>query len=485
MFQYQQLAEQIERKIQTGELYSGQKLLSLRQFAQLHQISMNTAQSCYELLEARGQISVRPKSGYFVNPQPKAVVQPEHSYFETEAQEISNLKLQIEIQEASINQRLVHLGSVQLSPNHVPVTTIRRSLQRALKHSQPEDFLYSDRQGHLRLRQALSEHWAEDGFYIAPQDIYISNGCMPALSMMVQILTEVGDSVIVPTPNFNGQLQLLGLLKRKIIEIPAYSHGIDLQRLEQAMQRPEVKACLLTANFQNPLGFEVCLEDKARIAELAARYQCYVIEDDIYAECSYSLQRPLPIKYWDQDGYVVFCGSISKSLSSAYRVGWFCLPSRLKAFHQQILLQNVSVNTPLQLGLADMIYSRAYRNHLNRLKPILRVQVGQYRDYILQRFSGLQIRLSQPQGGYTLWLQLPQQVDGLALYRHAQQHGINIVPGEVFGLEGRYRNCIRLNAGHELSEEVKQAIDLLADWVRTMLNQLETTDAVLRKQSFS
>lgn len=485
MFQYQRLAEQIAQKIQSGELYSGLKLLSLRQFSQLHQVSMNTAKSCYELLEARGYISVRPKSGYFVNLLPKPAVEPQHTAFETEAQDISNLKLQIEIQEASINQRLVHLGSVQLSPNLVPVTDIRRSIQRALKHSQPEDFLYSDRQGHLHLRQALSDHWAEDGFYIAPQDIYISNGCMPALSMMVQILTEVGDSVTVPTPNFNGQLQLLGLLKRKIIEIPAYSHGIDLQRLEQAMQRPEVKACLLTANFQNPLGFELSVEDKARIAELAARYQCYVIEDDIYAECSYRLQRPLPIKYWDQDGYVVFCGSISKSLSSAYRVGWFCLPARLKAFHRQILVQNVSVNTPLQLGLADLIYSRAYRDHLNRLKPVLSAQVAQYRNYIQQSFEDIQLRLSQPRGGYALWLQLPDQVDGLALYHYAQQHGINIVPGEVFGLAGRYRNCIRLNAGHALSEDVQQAIDLLADWVRMSLRQGAAHEDFLRKQSFS
>src|SRR5699024_5248063 len=101
-------------------------------------------------------------------------------------------------------------------------------IQRALKHSKPEDFLYSDKQGHIRLREALSEHWAEDGFYIAKEDIYISNGCMPALSVMIQSLTEIGDSIIVPTPNFNGQLQLLAALKRRIVEIPATDQGFDL-----------------------------------------------------------------------------------------------------------------------------------------------------------------------------------------------------------------------------------------------------------------
>lgn len=73
-----------------------------------------------------------------------------------------------------------------------------------LKHCKPEDFLYSDRQGHVRLREALSAHWSEDGFHIAPEQIYVSNGRMPALSVMIQSLSAEGDSIIVPTPNYTA-----------------------------------------------------------------------------------------------------------------------------------------------------------------------------------------------------------------------------------------------------------------------------------------
>ncbi|MGL6034584.1 MAG: aminotransferase class I/II-fold pyridoxal phosphate-dependent enzyme, partial [Acinetobacter johnsonii] len=222
-FQYQSLAAQLLEKIQNAELPAGQKLLSLRQFANLQKVSLNTAKSCYELLESQGYIHVKNKSGYFVSYQKNtssSIPVPQHPDFQSQARDISNLELQLEIQQSSINSRLIHLGAIQLSPKHVPVEALRRSIQRALKHSQPEDFLYSDKQGHIRLRQALSEHWAEDGFYISQDDIYISNGCMPALSVMIQHLSKEGDSVIVPTPNFNGQLQMLAGLKRKIIEIP-------------------------------------------------------------------------------------------------------------------------------------------------------------------------------------------------------------------------------------------------------------------------
>ena len=473
-FQYQSLAASMAHKIYSGELIAGQRLNSLRQFAQKQGISLNTAKNCYELLEAQGLIYAQNKAGYFVkwqqlvNPYDHLAL-PEHPDFQPASRDVSHLELQIQIQEDAINNQLIHLGSIQLSPNLIPTEALRRSVQRALKHCKPEDFLYSDRQGHPILREALSAHWAEDGFHIAAEQIYISNGCMPALSTIIQTITEPGDSIIVPTPNYNGQLQLLALLKRKIIEIPADSNGFDLERLAQAMQQPHAKACLLTANFQNPLGFCLSNQEKEKIAQLAAQYQCPVIEDDIYAECSHAQQRPLPIQYWDQHGYVVYCGSVSKSLSPSYRVGWFCLPTRLKHLHARLLIQNVLVNTPLQLGLADLIYSRAYRQHLTALRPKLHEQVQLYRDFIAHAFEGVEIRLNQPQGSYALWLQLPAQIDSWDLYCFAQQHGINIVPGLLFGGADRYRNCIRLNAGHELSEQIQQAIQLLANWVKKAL----------------
>ena len=468
-FQYQRLAERLSQKIYQHELQPQQKLSSLREFARQQKISLSTAQQCYELLEAKGLIYVKPKSGYFVSSRQYQSPVPESPKFESMPRRVSNLELQNQIQTASIQSHLTPLGAIQLSPHLIPVDGLRRSLQRALKHCQPEDFLYCNKQGHLQLRQALSDHWREDGIYIGPDDIFISNGCMPALSLLIQQMSREGDSIIVPTPTFNGQLQLLAGLKRKIIEIPADHQGIDLERLEYFMQQGSAKLCLLTANFQNPLGYCLSNQQKQKIAELAQKYQCFVLEDDIYAECSFQKERPLPIRYWDQQGYVIWCGSVSKSLSSAYRVGWFCLGQQLQHLRPALLANNVGVNTPLQLGLADFIYSRAYREHLERLRPALMQQVEQYRACILEQFQGIPIALSQSSGGYALWMQLPNTITGLELYYRAQQYGINIVPGEVFGEDQRYQHFLRLNAGHALTDEIRQAIQQLADWVRESL----------------
>lgn len=465
-FHYQRLAQQIAHKIYQQQLLPQQKLSSLRDFAAQHHVSVSTAKSCYEWLEAQGLIYVRPKSGYFVKPRSGLSRLPVSPEFESMPREVSNLMLQNQIQEASIQNHLIPFGAIQLSPELVPIDGLRRSIQRALKYCKPEDFLYCEKQGHLRLRQALSEHWREDGIYVAPSDIFITNGCMPALSLLIQQLSREGDSVLIPTPTFNGQLQMLAGLNRHIIEIPADHSGIDLLRLEQAMQQHRPKLCLLTANYQNPLGYCLADQDKQTIAQLAARYECIILEDDIYAECSHNGQRPRPIKHWDEAGYVVWVSSVSKSLSSAYRIGWFCIGAQLESMRPQFLSHNMIVNTPLQLALADFIFSRAYRAHLNQLYPRLLQQVEAYRDAILNAFAPLSIGLSQPQGGYALWLELPKTINSMTLYEVAQQHGINIVPGTVFGEDQRYGHFIRLSMGHALRCDYHAAIIFLADWVK-------------------
>lgn len=469
-FKYQKLAVHIEHQITSGQLKNGDRLCSIRDFSKRHTISLNTAKACYQLLEAKGLISVKPKSGYFVQYQPHQTAD-KNANFLSYPRQVSNLELLVEIQQAAISADQVHLGTIQIDPKWIPLDNLRRSLNRAIKHCKPEDFLHCDRQGHIQLRTALVELWREDSIYIPTEQVFISSGCMPALALLIQVLSHEKDSIIVTSPTFNGQLQLIANLKRKIIEIPASSQGIDLERLEQVMQSGQAKLCLLTANFQNPLGYCLSHQEKQHIAKLAEKYQCFILEDDVFAECGYQVQRPLPIKYWDQAGYVIWCSSISKSLSHAYRIGWFCLGEQAMAFSAKILTQNQMVNTPLQLGLADFIYSKAYREHLSHLHHILQTQVRAYIAYIQATFAELLLECHMPEGGYILWLKLRPEINSVELYHQAKAHQISIVPGLVFSEDGKHQHYIRLNAGHILDEKMKQAITTLAQCSRMLYLQ--------------
>lgn len=451
-FLYQELAHSFIQKIKLQKLTTHSKLPSLRHFSHQHQISLSTAQACYHQLESLGYIYAKKKSGYFVSPQNIPTI-------------IATKKIQ---------QIPTPLGAIQLGAKLIPIEPLRKSIQRALKHSHAEDFLYCDQQGDHKLREALSLQWIDSGIYISPHDVFITNGCMAAISLAIQALSNPYDSIIVPTPTFNGQLQLLEDLQRKVIEVPASHQGIDLKQLEYAMQ--SAKVCLLTANFQNPLGYCLSHQEKKQIALLAEKYKCYIIEDDVYADCGYDIHRPLPIKYWDQAGYVIWVSSISKSISSAYRIGWLCLGQKTQHLAQKFRIKNILVNTPLQLGLTDFIYSGGYKKHIDSLRPKLFQQVQSYIKILQQLCPHLKIE--HPQGGYALWVELPKHIDGFALYQFAMHQSISIVPGNVFSENKNYNHFVRINAGHPLTEEVIDALKKLASWINDYCYPIKTIQVV-------
>lgn len=460
-FQYQQLMARLITLIDSQKVVAHQQLPSIRELGAQHDVSLNTVKRCYSALEAKGYVYARNKSGYYVAQRKSS----DYPRLNTTALTISKLDLLNDIHAAAAHKERVPLGSVQLSPALFPIEAIRRSLKRSATYLKPENFLLAPKEGEPQLQQALAEHLAEDGIYSAPQDIIITNGCTAALSAAISALSAMADSIAVPVPAFNGHLQLLANMGRKVIEIPSNDYGIDLASLEAVMQQGLAKACVLTANYQNPLAY--CLPDgeKQQIADLAARYRFPVIEDDVYGECGFSPRRPLPIRHWDTQGYVIWCGSTSKTLSRNFRVGWCVGGEGIAGFRAKFIALNSTVNTPLQLYLADFIYSRAYRAYLSRLGSKLRVQVQQYREKVLAIFGDKCQSVSQPQGGYWLWIELAPGNDSLQLYQQAMQQQINIVPGVVFGEQQDFSRYIRINAGVPLNPRIEQALQQLADLI--------------------
>jgi DNA-binding transcriptional MocR family regulator len=342
----------------------------------------------------------------------------------------------------------------------LPLTDLRQSLTRTARRAAGHAASYGPLAGEPALQQALCRHFAEDGLAIAPDDLLMTNGCMPALNLALLAVSRPGDTVAVASPCYSGQLQLLASLGRRVLEIPCHAHGMDIDRLAACMAGGEVRVALLSANHHNPLGFCLTPQDKQRVAQWAARYQCVVIEDDVFGECAHGGPRPLPIKAWDTAGWVIWCGSFSKTLAPGYRIGW-CAPGRhmpaLAALHLSGML---SVNRPLQLALADFIHRGAYRRHLRKLQQRLAAQVDPLRHALLQAFPP-GTAVNRPEGGYALWLQLPEGGDSLALYHAARSQGISVIPGAVFSARGLYRDCLRLNAGNPWQERLQQAVTQL------------------------
>jgi DNA-binding transcriptional MocR family regulator len=234
-------------------------------------------------------------------------------------------------------------------------------------------------------------------------------------------------------------------------------NGICLDSLGQALNKHSVKACLVMPNFNNPLGSKMPDRKKKDLVEMLAKQEIPLIEDDIYGELHFEGERPKVCKTFDRKGLVLLCSSFSKSISPGYRVGWTA-PGRFKEEVRRLkLTSTLSCVTATQMAVAEILRNGGYDHHLRRIRRAYYNQV-QIMTQAIQKYFPSGTRVTRPSGGYVLWVEMPQHVDSLELYRKAIAEKISIAPGSMFSAKQQYRNFIRLNCSHPWSDKVERAM---------------------------
>jgi len=445
---YKAIVDQVITDINNGTLMLGQRMPSLRKLASQHQVSMTTALNSYRNLEACGWLVARPQSGFFVSTPRSPVKLPHQPQFISQSSSIKKSSF------IAGREGFEHVsgpfGISSLAPHHLPVTELEKSIKRGMQSQGDNLHLYQDPQGLDDLRYALSSHFTQQGFPFKSEEVVITSGCLDAVRIALEITTEINDTIAISSPCFNGLLELLAHLKRKVIEIPCTEDGLDLHQLETLMKNGEVAAGLFSTSHMNPQGTSLTVQQKQTLATLANDYKIPIIEDDIYAELAYDKTMPLPVKSWDTNDYVLWCSSVSKTLSSGYRLGW-CLPGRYKKeMIQHVRVNHLGTNSVVQSGVAHFVQSGQYQKHLNAIRNILFNNVCMYQN-ILQECLPAGSAISQPNGGIVLWVQVPQ-LNAEQLVKDAETINIDIRAGNFFTTRQLYRDCFRLNAGWSLQD---------------------------------
>jgi DNA-binding transcriptional MocR family regulator len=199
---------------------------------------------------------------------------------------------------------------------------------------------------------------------------------------------------------------------------------------------------------------------KQAVVELLAAHDVPLIEDDVYGELYFGSKRPLPAKAWDKKGLVMHCSSFSKSLAPGYRVGW-AVPGRYTRNVARLkLTRTLSASAPAQAALADYLAKGGYDKHLRQLRHALSMQQEAMLQAV-ERYFPRGTRATRPDGGYFLWVELPEGADTIAIHRQALSLGISVAPGPMFSAQRRFANCLRLNYGHPWNERAEAAMATL------------------------
>ncbi|NNJ14938.1 PLP-dependent aminotransferase family protein [Pseudomonas putida CSV86] len=468
MKRYEKFADDIAELIYTGVLGPGQRVPSVRYASQTHGVSPSTVFQAYYLLERRGLIRARPRSGYFVNAHaPKPFSEPRIGEPAIESTEVDVSELVFSILESIKDPHTVPFGSAFPSPALFPLQRLARSLASATRDMDPRMVVTDLSPGNPQLRRQIALRYMVGGLMLPMEELLITNGALEALNLCLQAVTEPGDLVAIEAPAFYACLQVLERLKLKAVEIPVHPReGIDLGVLAQTLERHPVKAVWCMTNFQNPVGASVPEEKKRALVELLRQHQVPLIEDDVYAELYYAQQAPKPAKAFDTEGLVMHCSSFSKSLAPGYRIGWVAAGRFARTIERLKLMTSLCASMPAQAAIADYLQHGGYDRHLRRLRYALEEQKNAMLAAIARHFPA-SVRVSHPSGGYFLWLELPESMDSLKLFQMALAQGISIAPGPIFSPTRRFRHCIRLNYGSPWTEQSEKAMETLGRIVRS------------------
>ena len=468
---YRRWANHYLDAIQAGSLVAGDRMPSVRTLMRLHCVSLSTALQVCRQLESEGWLEARPRSGYFVRQsqrtpiapveEPNVSVPPDPAQYVGIHARVSNF-----IAQGRQHVITANLAGARGAPELYPVESLKNAALRALRRNPGILANPASHNGNATFKTLLARRAVSAGLAIAPDDVLITHGCIEALNVALRAVAQPGDTIAVESPTFYGLLQILESLGMRALEIPTSPHtGISIEALELAVQTyPNIKAVVVVPHLQNPLGSIMPDAHKMRLVQFCEGNGIPLIEDDTYSELINSETPLTALKAWDRTGNVIYCASLHKILAPGMRLGWMTA-GRWQARAEMLKYAQTRQNEEWsQIAAAEFMASSGYERHLRRLRSQLRTQRERTAEAIATYFPA-GTRLSIPDGGITLWVELPHKLSSEAVFNAALLEGILIAPGAMFSNSSRFDHFLRLNCGAPYSNEIDHALHRLGQIV--------------------
>lgn len=450
---YIQVAEYIKELIDDNKI-ENDKLPSIRQLAKNLEVNNVTIVNAYKQLEQDGYVYSIKGSGTYINRIPNP---DDFSYLEEGDMELMVSGI------LPISQDSINFASVSPTPDVFPIEEFKQSLAQVLDRDGAHAFLYPEITGYEPLRESISRFLLENSHIrVTKEQILITSGGQQALDIISKTLINQGDCILVENPTYSGALSAFESRGAKIIGIPMLENGIDIDSLKTYIRRYHPKFLYIMTNFQSPTTYSYSEEKKNELLSLAYEYGFYIIEDDFLTDLSFNEVIDLPLKSKDKYDNIIFIKSFSKIFMPGVRIGFITLPNKLfkdiiKAKHTT----DISSSGFLQRAFDEYLRKGYWKDHIKKVREVYKEKY----DFFISELNKLKkygIEFTPPNGGLSIWIKLPEDIDGLELYKECIEYNLSIVPGKVFYTDNSlYSNYIRLSFGTVSKNEIREGIHIL------------------------
>ncbi|MDR3596073.1 PLP-dependent aminotransferase family protein [Clostridium sp.] len=441
---YEIIIDYIEKLVERNELKQGQRLPPIRALVDKFECNKSTIIRAYKELEVNHRIYSIPKSGYYL----------------VEKNDEEN------IENGTIDFSLVVPDSRLL-----PYKEFNHCINRAVELYKKDLFIYGDTEGFNSLRMTLVNFFSEYQIFTSVEKICITSGSQQALSILSKMpFPNKKKNILVEQPTYSLVHKLVEMNGNKLIGINREFNGINLEELENIFKNEDIKFFYTIPRLHNPLGTSYSEKEKRCIAELAEKYDVYIVEDDYLADLDKN-KKSLPIYYYDIWERVIYLKSFSKTFMPGIRLGAVVLQEKLKSeFLKHKRYYDLSTSALEQGALEIFINSGMYKKHTQKIQSAYMEKMN-YLKGCLKNIDTNGIELFIPDTGFFIWVQFTNYSDMSTVSKRLNEKKIYIAEGKEFFIGNNSRiNGFRLCISKLTKDRIKLGVQMLFEEIHKLIN---------------
>lgn len=361
----------------------------------------------------------------------------------------------------------VYFGDGSPAPEVIPVARLREASVAAWADA-PDSLKYGDQQGYTPLRELVSHRIAQRGIEATADDILIAGGSTQALDLACRVFLEPGDAVIVESPTFLGALEIFSLFEVEVIAVGMDNDGMRMDELESILLKHENAKIIYTIpTFHNPTGITMSLDRRQQLTALAREHNVAIFEDDPYGELQYSGEAVPPIRSLDDQ--VIYFGTFSKTIAPGVRTGFAIAPPEV--MEKMLGIREVSDISNDRIMMRTVYHASLdfLNDHVAEARTLYRAR----RDVMLESLDKEMpagVTWSHPNGGFFVWITVPESIDARDLFDKAAANGVIVFPGEWFYTNRDIHRNVRLSFSTVPEDRIRIGIERLGATLKEMLD---------------
>lgn len=369
------------------------------------------------------------------------------------------------ILKAAADPKIISFAGGLPAPELFPVEGMKEATDKVYAEHGQQALQYGAAKGVTELRELILKRVKEKENVDAKlENVMVTTGSEQAIDLVGKAFVNPGDTVLVEEPTYLCALDVFRSYGANFVSVPMDDDGMKMDALEEALKaHPETALVYTVPNFQNPTGRTMPAERRKKFAELAAKYDVPVLEDNPYGDIRFAGEHVLSVKSFDHAGKIFYMSTFSKILAPGFRLGWLVADPKVIE-KLTVLKQSADLHTDnlVQYVVTEFFKENDVDAHVKEISDLYGKRKQLMIDGIKKYFPK-DVKYTDPEGGMFLWVEVPGVTDTVELFKQCLEHNVAFVPGDPFFAGKPQPGTFRLNYSNMQEDQIEVGLKRLGE----------------------